>query len=808
MKLGRLLILLLWLGPSAGFAGEHEGGEAAPKIVKLRFRGNRKTEDEAIRVNLSLQVGEPLNRAQLRDDVRAVWRMGYFEDVRVEAEEVSGGMELTYLLVEKPTLRKIYVSGNAEVGVDKINEVLDLRRDTIFDATKVKRNEEKVRDLYVEKGFYLVDVSSEVKRLSQAEVDVYFYVNEHAKVEVRQISFLGNRAVTADELRGAIGTQEGGWLSFLTSSGTYKEDAFDRDLLLITAFYYDRGYINVKIGKPEIELSGDKQFIYITIPLEEGPQFHIGKIDFKGDLVAPKEEYYRRLTVHTGDTFNRSKLGNDIIKLNDLYKDKGYAYVNITPQTAIDNDARNVDLTFDIQQGVKVFVERINIRGNTKTRDKVIRRELKVAEGELYSQSLLDFSKRRVQALGFFEKVELSTRRGSTDNKIEVNLEVTERPTGTFQIGAGFSSVENFIGQAQVSQNNLFGRGQTLALQAQISSLRQLFSLRFLDPYFLDTSLTFAFSIYNSLLFYPSFNRTARGGDLTWGYLLSDNLRIFGTYKLESVIVAQNPVGFNFGSFAGSGFGGFAQASAGTITNLFRSGFTSSLKGSINYDSRNDRMFPTKGIFASAAAEIASPYIASQSDFWRLTGFTRFYYPLWGPFVFRTNLQADFVASPSSQGVPIYERYFPGGINTIRGYHLLSLGPQVNIQETQDPNAFLVPFNIGGNLQLVSNFEIEFPIFPQVQIKGVVFFDAGNAYNTESKWCSGVGHTSVPSQADPCTLLNGGFSGVFGNLRTSAGFGFRWFSPIGPLRFEWGIPIGKLRNEDPIVFEFTIGNFF
>ena len=778
------------------------------KITDLKFRGNRKTENEAIRLNLALQPGDAFSREKLRADVRAVWSMGYFDDVRVESTESDSGVELIWLVVEKPTIHKIFIAGAKELGIDKINEVLDLRKETILDLTKVKKNVEKVRDLYVEKGYYLADVGSETKRISTNEVDVYINVDEHAKVEVRRISYLGNKAATSDELHGAMGTQEGGWLSFITSSGTYREEAFDRDILLLTAFYYDRGYLNVKFGKPEIDLSADKQYLYITIPVDEGPQYRFGKIDFKGDLVADKSEYYKRLSIKVGETFNRSKLAADIIKLNDIYKDKGYAYVNITPLTSIDNETHTVELTFDAQKGAQVFFERINIRGNVKTRDKVIRRELKVYEGELYNQTMLDISKRRVQALGFFEKVELATRRGTSDDKIEVNIEVTERPTGTFQIGAGFSSVENFIGQAQVSQNNLFGRGQTLALQAQISSLRQLFSLRFLDPYFLDTPLTFAFSLYNSLLYYPSFNRHSVGGDLTWGYLISDNVRVFGTYKLESVTVAPNQAGQVIG-----GFGPSISASPDTLANLFRSGITSSLRASITWDTRNDRMFPTKGLFMSAAAEYAGPELLSQTSYYRFTGNTRFYRPLWGPFVFRTNLEAEYIGSQADFGVPIYERYFIGGINSVRGFQLFSLGPRVVKLGSADPTSYTAPFNVGGNLKMVGNFEIEVPIFPQVQIKGVVFFDAGNAFNTERRWCSVTeGFGGLPGVQDPCVAVNGSvtqrLAGVFGNLRTSVGFGFRWFSPIGPLRFEWGIPLARLLNEDPIVFEFTIGNFF
>lgn len=785
-----------------------EGGRQPGTVVyegrvigALKFRGNKKAEDDAIRAVMKSLPGSKLDSEQLREDIRNVWRLGFFEDVQVEAIETGGKIDLTLVLREKPVIRKIYVSGAHEVGLDKINEVLDVKRDTIVDPAKIKRNVEKIRDLYVEKGYYLAEVTSDIQRKDENHVDIYFIVDEHAKVEVRQIRFLGNQHLTDAELKSAMGTQEGGWLSFLTSSGTYREDAFDRDLLLITAFYYDHGYINVKLGKPEIELSGDKQFLYITIPIEEGEIYKIGKIDFHGDLLFPKAEYFKRMSVHAGETFNRSKLGADISHLNDLYKDEGYAYVNILPQTAIDAVARTVDVIFEVQKGNQVYFGRINIRGNTKTRDKVIRREMRVYEGELYNQTRLDRSKRLIQALGFFEKVELSTKTSEADpNRLDVNIEVTERATGTFQIGAGFSSVENFIGQAQISQNNLFGRGTTLQLQAQISSLRQLFTLRYLDPYFLDTRLTFAFSLYNSLLFYPSFNRTARGGDLTWGYLFGDHLRVFGTYKLEYVNVQQNQVGLTIGGFAPS-----TQVSPGTVSNLFRSGFTSSVRLSMNYDTRDDRMFAKHGMFHSLAVEVADPLIASQSVYTRVSGWARFYHPIWGPFIFRLNVEGGLVTSRDPQGVPIYERYFVGGINTIRGFQLFSLGPKVNVLSAQEPSAFLSQFNIGGNLQLILNSEIEFPIFAAVQIKGVIFFDAGNAYNTElARYCpSRLAVSNIPDVFNPCNQYP-----TFTNLRYSVGFGFRWNSPIGPLRFEWGIPLNKQQGEDPIVFEFTIGNFF
>jgi outer membrane protein insertion porin family len=784
--------------------------QAEGKIVRIHFRGNRKVEDEAIRVNLISQVGDPFSGAKLAADVRAIWKMGFFDDVQVDVSESKGGYILVYVVKEKPAIHKILVSGNKDVEVSKINEVLDLKRDSILDVAKIKKNVEKIHDLYIDKGFYLAEVSYELKPYGPNEVDVIFKVDERTKVEIRRINFIGNQAVSDADLRGAMATQEGGWFSFMTSSGTYKEDQFQRDLLLITAHYYDRGYINVKVSRPEVTLSPDKRYMYITIGIEEGPQYSIGKLDFKGDLQGPKSEYFARLHIKTGETFNRSKLSQDMMSLNDHYKDQGYAYVNVTPVTAIDAEKLTVDLTFDIQKGQPVYFERINIRGNSKTRDKVIRREMKVAEGELYSQTLLDLSKRRVQALGFFEKVDLSTKRGSADDRIEVNIEVTERPTGTFQIGAGFSSVENFIAQAQISQNNLFGRGQTLALQAQLSSLRQLFLLRFIEPYFLDTPWTFAFSGFNQSIIYTNFQRNSWGGDLTWGYLLSDYWRVFLTYKGEEVSTSTTGSGVLFSGAQKS------LVSSTVIANLFNAGFTSSVRASLAYDSRNDRLFPSKGMFHNLSVEVSDPYLGAQNVFTRVDGFTRFYHPIWGPFVFKLNIQGGWVfarqhcseselaAGTCSDGVPIFERYFLGGINDVRGFRLRSLGPVVQVPATTDPNAALLPFNIGGNIELFGNSEIEFPIFEKVGIRGVVFMDAGNAYNTEGRYCNknivqaaGLSHFNNPCQVfDPLVT------------RTSWGFGFRWFSPIGPLRFEWGLPFSPQPGEDPIVFEFTIGNFF
>ena len=771
-------------------------------IERVQFRGNRKVEDDAIRVQLLSKEGTLLDAAKLREDLRAMWKMGFFADIDVEAEvRQSGGVTITFAVKEKPSIRKVLVAGQSELGMDKINEVIDLELDAIVDISKVKKNRDKIAELYVQKGFYLATVDWEIKPVNEAEVDVYFKVDEKAKVKIRDVQFIGNSTITDDELRGAIATRRQDSMSFLNDSGTYSQEAFERDLLLVSAYYWDRGYANVKVGAPQLRLSRDKQYMYLSIPVDEGPIFTIGSVNFKGDLIGSADKNLDKVRIRAGVKFSRTMIAEDREKLSNYYQDQGYAYANVLPLTKVDLPNRKINLTFEVARGKRAYFERINIRGNSKTRDKVIRREMKISEGEMFNNTNLEISKRRINALGFFENVVVSTKRGSSDEFVEVNVEVVERPTGTFQIGAGFSSVENFIAQAQISQNNLFGRGQTLALQAQLSSLRQLFLLRFVEPYFLDTNWTFAFDLYNQSRGFGTFYRNASGGTLTWGYPLSYEARAFLTYKLEDVSISTGSGGIaNLGATS-------VPIESTSVANLFRGGTTSSLRGSLSWDSRNNRLFPTGGWYHTIFAEYASQYTGSENKFVRWGGFSRHYRPIWGPFVLKLNAEIGITTSTDPLGVPISERYLVGGIYDIRGYAPRSLGPQLLTQPPGDVGQALGSLPLGGNMQIIFNSEIEFPLFKKVGISGVVFFDMGNAYNLEDRYCSGLQrkNSSISIKFDPCFRLP---DSIVSGLRKSVGFGFRWFSPIGPLRFEWGIPLDKQPGEDPLVFEFTIGNFF
>jgi outer membrane protein insertion porin family len=413
-----------------------------------------------------------------------------------------------------------------------------------------------------------------------------------------------------------------------------------------------------------------------------------------------------------------------------------------------------------------------------------------------------------VTALGYFERVDVSTEQGSTPNKIIINFEIAEKPTGTFQVGAGFSSVENFIATAQVQQANLFGNGQSLALQAQLSGLRQLVTLRFFEPYFLDSDWNFSSELFDTLYVFPDFSRRSLGGSVTFGYALIQpwlRLSLTGTVEQDKVDTAQ------VSTFFGTTPGYISIFQRLPLANLFNDGRTISLRPSLVYDTRDNRLFPSAGVFLQASTEFASNYLGSEIQYLRhsLTG--RFYYPLGGGtgapgsgFILKLNTNFGLITSPSAQGVPIFTRYFLGGILDVRGFTLRSIGARLPLNQSLDVNAPPIPngANIGGNLEAYENLEFEFPIIDKVGIRGVTFFDAGNVWNTEQQFCKTTPAPQFANVINPC------FSTSFPYVRTSVGFGIRWFSPLGPLRFEWGFPLQRLTYEQAQDFEFTIGNFF
>ncbi|MBK06538.1 MAG: outer membrane protein assembly factor BamA [Deltaproteobacteria bacterium] len=789
--LSRLLLVLSICLPQVAHAQLSDDDEP-PTVAVIKVVGNLRTEAQAIKNQIQHKTGVALNASVIREDTRRIYRMGRFNDVRVEAEQTSKGLLLLFIVKEKPAIRKIRIKGNKEVQEDDIKGVLDVKRYGILNRAQIQKNVKKIKDLYIEKGYYLATVRAEISKLKKASVVVTFRINENAKIHIRQINFVGNKQVPSGTLRRYLQTSEHDLISWVTGRSTYQQALIKRDLFFLQSYYLDNGYVTVKLGDPKVYLGRNKRSMYITYWITEGKTYRYGDIDVAGKLLWKKEKVKSWMTIKKGELFSRSKLYKEnILRLTTRYQDRGYAYVNVIPRHKLDHKKQLFHLTMQIQPGPRVRIERIEVTGNSKTQDKVIRREIRVYEGDYYNGSKVQLSQRRVFALGFFEKthplygIKVVSRRGSKPDRIILRFIVKEKSTGTFQVGAGLSTFEGLVFNAQVSQNNLMGRGQTMSLAAQVSGIRQLFQLQFVDPHLLDTDWTFAFSAYNSqrdlsTFFSIGFRQTTTGGTLTWGYPLIDNLNALVTYKFERVFI--EPVGITRDSdIRLKGF--FSGTDGPTIT--------SSVRATVRYDLRNNRLFPSRGSLNSFSVEFADRLLGSQNRFTRFSLISRWYFSMPLGMVLRFNLNAGLITSTDPRGVPAFERYRLGGINSIRGYGPFSIGPVRKIPSRADGAFSLDDFNWGGNKEFVLNTEIEIPIIPKVGIKGVIFFDAGNAFDDDELFFQDKRNPNLP----------------FG-LYLSVGFGVRWFSPIGPLRFEWGIPITPRAGDRPILFEFSIGNAF
>ncbi|MFQ5900560.1 MAG: outer membrane protein assembly factor BamA [Thermodesulfobacteriota bacterium] len=750
---GSLIILFFLLFIQNGLTQE-----IVPNIVeKIIVSGNSRIGTDAILAKIKSKEKQPFSSELVREDIRSIYKMGFFEDVNVDIADTATGKKLTFTVKETPFVKKINITGNKKLEEKTIKEVIKHKTNTFLKKVIVKEDIERIRKLYISKGYYLAVVESSIGE-HKTGVAINFKIEEGKKVKLKKIIFTGNEAFKNKRLKKVIDTKEAGWFSFITGSGVFNEDMFENDINRLLAWYFDHGYIQVEIGRPDIKLSDDKKGLFITVPVKEGEQYKVGQVEFEGDILTAEKDLSDGLKTVQGKVFSRKILGEDISRLTDIYADKGYAFIDIAPLTRLHPDRREVDITFNLKKGNKVFVERIDISGNTKTRDKVIRRELELREGDLFSSTGLRRSRRNLNRLGFFDDIGLSTERGSGSDKIKLNLEVKERSTGNFSAGAGYSSVDNMIANASISENNLFGTGRKLKADVTISGSSKRYELSFTEPWFMDRPISAGFDIFKVKREYSDFTRFSNGGDIRFGFPVYQDTRLFLTYKLEEVEVTD-----------------VADNAAKIITDQEQEGkrLESSLTTVVKRDTRNSLLDPTDGSVVSFSIELAGGPLGGDNNFTKYFLSTGRYFPM----PFNTSLllrgRIGFIDGFGGKKVPIYERFFVGGMNTVRGFEARSLGPKDDTTEDV----------IGGDKELIFNVEYIFPIIAEQRVKGVIFFDAGNAYNT------GEGID-----------LN--------KLRIGAGAGIRWLSPIGPLRLEWGFNLNRKEGEKDGQFEFSIGGSF
>ncbi len=784
-------------------------------VQKIQVTGNRRITADDVIAYLRLKVGQPFSQDLLQRDVRELWGSGFFDDIEVDLKTLGGQVTLRFHVRERPAIASVVFEGNDEIEDDDLKDAVEVKAEAILSRPALARAIQKIRDMYAEKGFFLAEAKTEITPEDNNEVAVKFLIVENSQVSVKRVTFIGNEELSTEELRSIMFTGNPGIMGF-GSGGPFRQDAFERDIAMISAMYYDRGYLQVSVHTPRVMLTPDKSGLEVSITIDEGPRFRIRQLRVfeegpNGEEVEPiggRRELRMMVRAESGDYFNRAQLMADLGEVRLMYRDHGYANAIAEPQTNIDPRTNEVDLIIPVIRGPLVYFERIEIRGNTKTRDRVIRRQFEIYEGEPFSETGMNRSRRRVTALGYFERVDISTEQGSAEDQLIAYVDVSEKPTGTFQVGAGFSSIENFIATAQVQQANLFGNGQSLSLQGQASSIRRTINLSFTEPYFLESDFSLTATLFDQISNLTQFSQRSRGGALTVGYpLVEPEVNVALTYnatldEVSSDLRATLPGAGALGSASSPQFGTFSNL---PLANLFNGGLTSSLKPSISYDTRDNRLYPTAGVYLSLSTELAPKYLGSENEFLRHRWTGRFYVPVFWKFVLKLNTNAGMVTSPKDEGVPIFARFFLGGILDVRGFEFREVGPRMPLLRSTDPTATPIPNgeNIGGNLMYYQNLELEAPIFEEVGLKGVLFIDAGNTWNLEANYCEAAGGADLYPAISPC------FNGkALTRLRTSWGFGFRWFSPMGPLRFEWGFPFKPLPFERKQLFQFTIGNFF
>ncbi|GFO70727.1 outer membrane protein assembly factor BamA [Geomonas limicola] len=747
---------------------------AGAKIVSVQIKGNRRIETAAIMPALHLKPGEPLDQGQVDLDLRAIYKLGHFRDVRAEVEKADGGVALFYVVQEKPVLREVKIEGTKELSTDKVREALGIKPNTIFSAKELQQGVKKVKKLYTDDGYYLAEVETSTTPRSDSELNLLVKVKEGDKVLIRTINFTGNHAFSNRKLKKAMETGEKWMFSWLTGAGTYKEEVLKNDVQLLTEFYMNNGYVNVKIGEPKVDLLPDKSGLTVNIGISEGEPYKIGKLAFGGDLLETRDVLMKKLTTKTGQLFSRSALRTDVVGLTDLYADKGYAFANASPGLHINPEDRTVDITFEMEKGQLVHIDRINIAGNTKSRDKVLRRELRLEEGELYSASGLKRSKQNLMNTGFFEDASLTTVKGSRPDLLDLNVEVKEKPTGTFSVGAGYSSLDGVIGQGSVQQANFLGLGLKATAAVSFGSKSQTYNLGLTDPYFMDTKWTVGADVYRTERQYLDYTRRATGGDIKAGYSLSDNLSTFWLYKYEEKEIFDESAGLAESIHNGS------------IIAPDRHSSTSSVTGSLTSNTTDYRIDPSSGFIDTLSIEFAG--LGGTNRFIRYLTEHSAFYPVGLGTVASLRGTLGYIQG-LGKTIPIDEKFYLGGISSLRGYAGRTVSPYRAVPHTSQSGGGIGTdvvnhVFLGGEIEAVANAEFTFPLLKDAGLKGVLFFDAGNCQNS--------------------------LKDTFGTILTSYGFGFRWFSPIGPLRLEYGIPLKPRPGIDNSggKLEFSIGSIF
>ena len=742
------------------------------KVASIDIRGAKRIEMSAIAGRLTLKAGDHYLPDHVRGQVKILYDTGFFEDVQVETESIAEGMAVTFVVQEKPFITEIVFDGNQQLTEEKLKEKTTIKSQTFLDQQQVKESAETIRRVYQHDGYYNAQVVPVIEALDEDRKRLTFHITEGEKAKIKTVIFEGLRAATKTEMLSVMSTREWiPWYGFFTKfklpsmvsdAGVLKHEEVGNDVERIREVLLNKGYFNVRVGQPSVELTEDKKWFTVSYPITEGEPFTIAEIGFRGYTVFEDPELRAGLRIKDGEIFQRAKIRDEISRITDLYGSKGYSFAEVVPNVNPNNEERTVTIIFSIKEGEMMRIRQINIYGNDKTRDNVIRREIRVDEQDIIDTASLKRSFQRLNNLNFFETVEILPAQVAAD-KVDLNVRVKEKPTGMFSLGGGFSTLDRLVAIADITQGNLGGYGYMGRIRGQLGQRRSLGSITFRNPYLNDSLTSLQIDGYRSMTNYLSYFEERTGGNVTLGRWLSE-------YVTGSVSIFAEQITYKNPQF------GICTPGAELVPIVCQQLGTQSSTGfrfAMFRDTRDYYLDPRSGWRIGGGFDIGTPYMGGTNNFIKYHVDVIKVTPL--PFDMRVSLRARYGEVQALGGttrIPLSERFFVGGINTMRGFAFGRAGPVVSTTRA--------PF--GAAKQLIFNAELIFTISSEAKLNGVIFFDYGKGFGEE----------------ESLSL----------DLRPAAGLEGRWISPFGPLRVAYGINLDARTGERAGVFEFTIGTLF
>lgn len=725
------------------------GGQQRPVLVKeLAVEGNRRVQEAVILNRVQTRIGSAFSPSQLSEDLRAIFALGFFDDVQAKVEDFEGGIKVILVVVERPFVRDVEFVGNKKIDTAELQDQVDIKLGSVYNPVDVQKAKDKLRDHYEESGYFEAQITPEIERFASGDVKVVFSINEGRRITIDKIVIRGHRGLTESQIKKALATQE---REFFILRGKLQRQKLDQDVERILSLYNDHGYIQARVEGYDTAVDRDRARVTVTFSLVEGPQYRVDQVRIQGVSVFPEEEVRRLIRIKSGDVYSRSRLREAVRAIADLYSTIGRAAVDVVPRSEPFPATATVNLIFDIAEGPEVYVERINISGNTRSQDKILRREIPMAEGDLFTLQKLQRARQRLINLGYFEKVDITTQPGKDKTRIIVNVEVTERPTGIFSIGGGFSSVDQFIATLDLSQRNFLGRGWEATLRIRLGGTTQQGIISFTEPWLFDRPLAAGFDLFNLNRQYDEFDYASLGGGLRLSHPFAEYWRWHTGYRLTRDDVSD-----------------ISETASQDLKDQEGVSVTSLVSGSLIRDSRDNILTPTRGAHTTMTLDFAG--LGGDSRYIKTIASTSYFQPIWLNHILSGRVEVGAGWGWGGEELPVFERFYLGGPNTFRGMKFRRLSP---VDESGN--------RIGGTSDVLGNVEYIIPLGFGIRL--AAFFDIGNVY--------GFGTSFDPT-----------------DTREAAGGGVRWMSPFGPIRIDYGILLDRRKGEDFGALHFSVGSPF